>query len=107
MEFECRNEEAQNRNDQSWNGSVEGIQKNGNIVEAKILGKGSAMHVIIGEYQYGRYLCIPRWGIGSDLSELKDRFWNRERLEQILSRADAITISEALKSISEEMEGTV
>lgn len=106
MEFECRNESARSRTDRSWIGRVEQVKKKGAFVEAKILGKGSAMHVIIGEYQYGRYLCIPRWGIGSDLAELTDRFWNRERLEEILSRADAITVSEALNVISKALEGT-
>jgi len=69
-----------------------------------ISGKGSAMHVIIGEYEYGRYLCIPDWGVGSPLAELDDSFWNREQLERRIGRVDAITVSEAVKTLSKNME---
>lgn len=73
-------------------------------MEADISGKGSAMHVIIGRYEYGRYLCIPDCGVGSTLAALDDCFWNREQLERQMGRTDAITLSEALKAISKELE---
>ena len=104
MEFFCENPEAKYVDDRIWKGHVKQIQCHGDTVEAEISGKGSAMHVIIGRYEYGRYLCIPDWGIGSALAELDDSFWNQEQLERRMSKVDAITLSEALKVISRELE---
>lgn len=104
MEFICENPAAEYTVDRIWKGYVKQIRCHGDTVEADISGKGSAMHVIIGRYEYGRYLCIPDWGIGSVLAALDDCFWNREQLERRLGRADAITLSEALKVISKELE---
>ena len=85
-------------------GYVKQLRRHGDTVEADISGKGSAMHVIIGRYEYGRYLCIPDCGVGSTLASLDDCFWNREQLERQMGRTDAITLSEALKAISKELE---
>lgn len=107
MEFFCHNPAAKYACDQIWKGRVKNLTRKGNILEADVEGKGSAMHVIIGTCQYGGYLCIPSWGIGSELAGLEDCFWNRERLERYLSTADAITITEALRAISKELENMV
>ena len=104
MEFFCENPEAKLAIDRIWKGHVKQLRCHGDTVEADISGKGSAMHVIIGWYEDGSYLCIPDWGIGSTLAGLDDCFWNREQLERRLGRADAITLSEALKVISKELE---
>lgn len=104
MEFLCENPAARHADDRIWKGHVQRIRYHGDTVEADISGKGSAMHVIIGRYEYGGYLCIPDWGIGSALAALDDCFWNREQLKRWLSIADAITLSEALRLISEELE---
>ena len=104
MEFYCENPEAKNARDQIWKGDVKQLKRQGDCVEADITGKGSAMHVIIGSYEYGRYVCIPDWGIGSALAGLDDSFWNQEQLERRMSKVDAITLSEALKAISKELE---
>lgn len=48
---------------------------------------------------YGNYLCIPNWGIGTELSLLSDRFWNADRLKSEypkLSKPDVISIVDAL-----------
>lgn len=107
MEFFCHNSAAKYASDQIWKGRVENLTQNGSILEADVEGKGSAMHVIVGKYQYGMYLCIPGWGIGSELAGLDDNFWNQEQLERHLSTADAITVTEALRTISQEFENMV
>ena len=104
MEFFCENTEAEYACDRIWKGKINGIRHHGSTMEMDISGKGSAMHVIIGEYAYGRYLCIPDWGIGSPLAGLDDSFWNREQLEKRIGRVDAITVSEAIKALSRYME---
>ena len=104
MEFICENPAAKYAGDKIWKGYVKQLKRHGDSVEADISGKGSAMHVIIGCYEYGRYVCIPEWGIGSALAALDDCFWNREQLERRLGTADAITLSAALKVISKALE---
>lgn len=97
--FICRNPEAEYSQDRIWEGRIDSLQHRRGMIEADISGKGSQMHVIIGEYAYGNFVCIPEWGVGSPLSYLDDRFWNRERLAQYMGNVDAITLSEALKEI--------
>ena len=104
MEFFCENTEAEYACDRMWKGNIMRIQCHGSTVEMDVSGKGSAMHVIIGEYICGRYLCIPDWGIGVPLARLDDSFWNREQLEKRIGRADAITVSEAIRTLSKYME---
>lgn len=99
MNFICKNPEAEYRVDQFWEGKVHNIQRRNGMIEADITGKGSQMHVIIGEYENGNFVCIPEWGVGSALSYLDDRFWNRERLARYMGNVDAITLSEALNVI--------
>jgi len=81
-----------------WDATVEvfNIDRDGQHFEARIKGRGSLFHAIIGEYSYGRYLCIPGWGIGCELAQLNDIFWNEERLSKCVSVIDAITLSRAL-----------
>ena len=67
MEFFCENPAAGHADDRIWKGYVKQLRRHGDTVEADISGKGSAMHVIIGRYEYGRYLCIPDCGVGSTL----------------------------------------
>ncbi len=105
MDFICRNPEAEYQADRFWEGRVTVLRRSGTMIEADVTGKGSQMHVIIGEYAYGNFVCIPEWGVGSPLASLDDRFWNRERLERYLGNVDAITLSEALNTIAKA--GTV
>ena len=49
-------------------------------LEMDVEANGWLFHVLIGEYQYGRYICIPNWNIGSEYATFDDEFWNRERL---------------------------
>jgi len=103
-EFLFENTEAKYACDRRWKGKIEQILQHDGVIEMDVTGKGSAMHVIIGEYKYGRYLCMPDWGIGSPLGELDDRFWNWEQLEKRIGKVDALTLSEAIKTLSKNME---
>lgn len=49
-------------------------------IEMDVEANGWTFHVVVGEHQNGRYICIPNWNIGTELSRLNDEFWNRERL---------------------------
>jgi len=73
--------------------------------EAEVCARGSSFHLIFGEHSYGRFLCIPNWGIGTELASLNDRFWNFERLQQTtdLSVVDTTSIVDALVKLSNYM----
>ena len=71
--------------------------------EFKVTARGSTFHLLIGKHSYGKYLCIPNWKIGTEMSSLSDCFWNSERLEQDypdLSKVDIISIVKALEALS-------
>lgn len=104
MEFFCENAEAECACDKIWKGRIGQIRQHGDTIEMEISGKGSSLYAIIGKYAYGKYLCIPGWGIASPLAELDDCFWNREQLEKRIGRVDAITVSEAIKTLSKHVE---
>lgn len=104
MEFFCEDTQAECACDRIWKGEIKRVQCRGSTIEMDVSGKGSAMHVIIGEYVCGRYLCIPDWGVSSPLAGMDDSFWNREQLERRIGRADAVTVSEAVRTLSKYME---
>lgn len=104
MEYICKNPKGKYARDQRWKGEVRNLKRTGDIIQAEIQGRGSALYVIVGEYEYGRYLCIPAWQVGSELAGLTDVFWNREQLERQIGTIDAITVAEALKVISNKLE---
>lgn len=70
--------------------------------EATITARGSSFHLVVGTHQYGNYICIPNWNIGTELASLSDRFWNHERLAGYtgLSETDACSIAYALVELS-------
>ena len=42
--------------------------------------KGCSFHLIIGKQENGYFLCIPNWGIGTEIGHLSSYTWNYERL---------------------------
>ena len=70
----------------------------------EVTARGSCFHVIIGEHSGGKYLCIPDWGIGMDLSADGSRQWNLEQLVARypkISSVDAVSIVDAVTAILE------
>lgn len=71
-------------------------------VDFEICSRGSMFHIILGQHSQGRYLCIPNWGIGMDIADPDDCFWNYEHLRAEypkLSKVDAVSIVNALSAI--------
>ena len=52
----------------------------GDPIEMDVEANGWSFHVLIGEHQYGKYICIPNWNVGSEYANFDDEFWNSERL---------------------------
>lgn len=75
--------------------------------EMEVNTQGSYFHILCGRHEYGNYICIPNWNIGTELSNLTDSFWNLEHLVNTypeLSMVDAISISDALAAVAEYLE---
>lgn len=84
-----------------WTGHIE-IQRTEGICEMEVSARDSYFHIICGRHKYGLYLCVPNWGIGTEVASLGDRFWNLERLLQTypeISSVDNISIVDALGAV--------
>lgn len=60
---------------------------------------GNSYSVIFGRYINGGFFSIPNWGIGGELGQFSDTFWNTESLLKVLkskrvAKAIAMTIAE-------------
>jgi hypothetical protein len=84
-----------------WQGCIRFVDAK--RLEFEVKARGSTFHMILGRHAYGRYVCIPNRGIGTEISSLDDRFWNMERITEIypdLSLVDAVSIVDALSELS-------
>jgi len=45
---------------------------------------------------------MPDFGAGCHLVDLKDRFWNTEKLSDVLGEVDGITVAEALYALADK-----
>lgn len=86
---------------QKWEGSISLIQLTAPY-EVEVSARGSTFHMIFGAHEYGNYLCIPNWNIGTEMASLSDRLWNYERLTQYsgLAEVDACSVVDALAKLS-------
>ena len=100
MEYDCSNTKARKEENKYWKGRIVSYEKRNDGFEAEITGRGSSFHIIVGETRHGNYLCIPAWGVGSELTDYQDTFWNCERLRKQLSAVDSITVSNGIKAIA-------
>mgnify|MGYP003197466767 CR=1 FL=1 len=75
--YQCSDPDS---NEKNWTGHIRPLNINRN--EFEVTARGSTFHLLVGKHAYGKYLCIPNWGIGTEISSLSDCFWNRGRLEQ-------------------------
>lgn len=90
----------------SWIGQISTLRES-EPFECEVIARGSSFHLLVGKHAYGNYLCIPNWGIGTELSFLSDRFWNADRLKSEypkLSNPDVISIVNALATIGERIQ---
>ncbi|CUX40150.1 MAG: hypothetical protein H2212_09325 [Ruminococcus sp.] len=85
-----------------WKGEITFLDCS-KFIEINISARGSTFHAIIGAHSYNNFICVPNWGIGTELAGLSDRFWNLERLTTVypdISQVDTISIVDALVELS-------
>ncbi len=73
------------------------ISRKGPFTEFVANGRGSSMHAIVGPQANGSFLCLPAYGVGSELAAFTDSFWNYERLSALIGPVDATTLVTALQ----------
>jgi len=97
LPFHCRKKIG--RKYEEWGGYVKNIINHGSHYEIYVESRSNFVF-IVGKYINGSFISIPSFGIGSDLSNYNDYFWNNERLSLFMSHVDASTIAEVLRVLS-------
>ena len=101
MGFSYQCSDPDSNGQKSWTGHIHPLNIARN--EFEVTARGSTFHLLIGKHTYRKYLCIPNWGIGTEMASLSDCFWNRKRLEQDypeLSKVGIISIVKTLEALS-------
>ncbi|MGL5437662.1 MAG: DUF6618 family protein [Lachnospiraceae bacterium] len=93
--FECTHTYPSG-NKRCWTGMWKILSICTDFHELRIKGRGSSFDVVAGYCSTGNYLCIPSINVGCALTDWSDVFWNIERLSQVLTETDAVTIAIAL-----------
>ena len=80
-------------------------QLNRELCDITVEARGFSFHLIFGNKVNGKFLCIPNWNVGCELSELRDRKWNTESLlkTESLAYGECTAIAWALYSIGDLM----
>lgn len=88
---------------ETWEGNITSINKYGSHYEMRIESR-SGISVIFGKTAYGNFACIPDFNAGCHLSNLKDRFWNAERLCEVMGKIDGFTVAYALSAVADMLD---
>jgi hypothetical protein len=96
IKFHCH--EKIGRRYENWDGAVSCIINHGSHYEIYVSSR-SGFVFIVGKYEYGSFISIPAFKVGSDLADYGDYFWNNEHLAYIMNRVDAATVAEALRTL--------
>lgn len=73
-----------------------------NIHHITVEYNGNSYSVIFGRYINGGFFSIPNWGVGGELGQFSDIFWNTESLSRVLkskkaAKAIAMAIAEFIE----------
>lgn len=99
VSFEC--EMKNNRGIERWKGAIPRLVNYGSHFEIRIDSRSGIM-VLFGKTSQGGFACMPDYNAGCHLSNLKDKFWNTEKLTAALGKVDGITVAEALYTLADK-----
>lgn len=99
ISFECIKKGK--RKTERWSGIVPGIIQHGSHYEIRIESRSGIM-VVFGKTSRGGFACMPDFGVGCHLVDLKNIFWNTEKLTKVLGEVDGITVARALYVLDEK-----
>lgn len=76
-----------------------------NVHHITVEHNGNSYNVIFGRYINGGFFSILNWGVGGELGQFSDTFWNTESLSKVLkSKRAAKVIAMAIAKFG-DMEG--
>lgn len=101
MVFECINKNK--RGNEKWSGKITSFKNYGSHYEIRIESR-SGILVLVGKTTQGAFACMPDFEAGCHLVNLKDKFWNTEKLTKVLGKIDGITVASALYALSVQLE---
>ena len=81
-------------------GTLEVLQTQSEPYEAVVEAEGYSFHLLVGSHIGGKFLCIPNWHIGCELSDLDDFTWNRESLLNAGSVLEYNSVTAIVKALS-------
>ena len=84
-----------------WFGKIRDITESRDHTEMQVDARGSYFHIVLGKHRYGNYICVPNWGIGTELAEYTNREWNYHQMVTTyprISKVDLISIADAIYS---------
>lgn len=99
MKYKCTVYNEQTQKQDCWEINLYILSICGSFTEFMVNGRGSSMHAIAGPQINGNFLCLPSYGIGSELADYSDEFWNREQLSRVIGKIDAASLATALKQL--------
>ena len=96
--FHCHKKTG--KKSEKWDGVVTRLIHYQSHYEILIQSRSSIM-VTFGTTSHGTFACIPDFGVGCHLADLRDKFWNTEKLSQVLGKVDGITVAQALYALAD------
>lgn len=100
MIFECTRKLG--KRTENWKGNITVFKNYGSHYEIRIESR-SGILVLLGKSSNGGFACMPDFGAGCHLANLKDKFWNTEKLTEVLGNVDGITVASALYALADEI----
>jgi len=83
---------------EQWEGWIEPLGSLRPAVTQLQIHSRSGFFAIVGDTNFGHFICLPDLSIGSYLADYTDLFWNKERLVELIGLVDGITVACALKA---------
>lgn len=101
MIFQCTNETKKRK--ETWSGQITSMINHGSHLEIKIESRSSIL-VLIGKTTSGNFACMPDFGAGCHLANLKDKFYSTEKLVRVIGKVDGITVASALAAVADKID---
>ena len=86
-----------------WYGTIPRVVNHGSHFEIGIESR-SGITVVFGKTSNGGFACMPDYNTGCHLSNLRDKFWNTEKLTAVLGEVDGITVAQALYVLADKLD---
>ena len=88
-------------------GYIEPLRIQREPYEAVVTAEGYSFHILFGSQCNAKFLCIPNWHMGCELSYLDDVFWNHGSIlgkDESFGYENATAIAYALKELKNVIE---